>query len=54
MQIQVFDVCGKQLLSLQQEASATKLNIQGLSAGTYLLQLTAANGQVVKKKFVKQ
>ena len=54
MHIQLFDVCGKQLLSLQQEASATTLDIQGLSAGTYLLQLTAASGQVVKKKFVKQ
>lgn len=54
MHIQLFDVCGKQLLSLQQEASATTLDIQSLSAGTYLLQLTAASGQVVKKKFVKQ
>jgi hypothetical protein len=54
MHIQLFDVCGKQLLSLQQEASATQLDIQGISAGTYLLQLTNANGQVVKKKFVKQ
>jgi hypothetical protein len=54
MHIQLFDVCGKQLLSLQQEASATTLDIQGLSAGTYLLQLTDASGQVVKKKFVKQ
>ena len=54
MHIQLFDVCGKQLLSLQQEASAITLDIQGLSAGTYLLQLTDANGQVVKQKFVKQ
>ena len=54
MHIQLFDVCGKQLLSLQQEASATTLDIQSLSAGTYLLQLTDASGQVVKKKFVKQ
>jgi len=54
MHIQLFDVCGKQLLSLQQEASATQLDIQCISAGTYLLQLTDANGQVVKKKFVKQ
>ena len=54
MHIQLFDVCGKQLLSLQQEASAIQLDIQGVCAGTYLLQLTNANGQVVKKKFVKQ
>lgn len=54
MHIQLFDVCGKQLLSLKQEASATTLDIQGLCAGTYLLQLTDASGQVVKKKFVKQ
>ena len=54
MHIQLFDVYGKQLLSLQQEASASQLDIQGICAGTYLLQLTNANGQVVKKKFVKQ
>lgn len=54
MHIQLFDVCGKQLLSLKQEYSATTLDIQGLAAGTYLLQLTDTNGQVVKKKFVKQ
>lgn len=54
MHIQLFDVCGKQLLSLKQENSATTLDIQGLAAGTYLLQLTDTNGQVVKKKFVKQ
>jgi lysyl endopeptidase len=54
MHIQLFDVCGKQLLSLKQEASATTLDIQSLSAGTYLLQLTDASGRVVKKKFVKQ
>lgn len=54
MHIQLFDVCGKQLLSLKQEASATTLDIQGLCAGTYLLQLTDASGRVVKKKFVKQ
>jgi lysyl endopeptidase len=54
MHIQLFDVCGKQLQSLKQEASATKLDIQGLCAGTYLLQLTDASGRVVKQKFVKQ
>ena len=54
MHIQLFDVCGKQLLSLKQENSATTLDIQGFAAGTYLLQLTDTNGQVVKKKFVKQ
>jgi hypothetical protein len=54
MHIQLFDVCGKQLLSLKQEASATTLDIQGLCAGTYLLQLTDASGRVVKQKFVKQ
>jgi hypothetical protein len=54
MHIQLFDVYGKQLLSLQQEASASQLDIQDICAGTYLLQLTNANGQVVKKKFVKQ
>lgn len=54
MHIQLFDVCGKQLLSLKQEASATTLDIQSLSAGTYLLQLTDGSGRVVKKKFVKQ
>jgi lysyl endopeptidase len=54
MHIQLFDVCGKQLLSLKQENSATTLDIQGFAAGTYLLQLTDSNGQVVKKKFVKQ
>jgi hypothetical protein len=36
------------------EASSTQLNIQELSAGTYLLQLNANNGSVVQKKFVKQ
>ncbi|MEY4804027.1 MAG: hypothetical protein RL331_541 [Bacteroidota bacterium] len=54
MHIQLFDVCGKQLLSLKQENSATTLDIQGFASGTYLLQLTDTNGQVVKKKFVKQ
>ncbi len=54
MQISVFDICGKLLLSLTEEASSTELDIEMLSAGTYLLQLTDVNGVMVKKKFMKQ
>jgi NADH dehydrogenase/NADH:ubiquinone oxidoreductase subunit G len=54
MTIQVYDVCGKLLFTREVEASSTQLNIQGLSAGTYLLQLNGNNGTVVQKKFVKQ
>jgi lysyl endopeptidase len=54
MSIQVYDVCGKLLFTREVEASSTQLNIQELSAGTYLLQLNANNGSVVQKKFVKQ
>ena len=54
MSIQVYDVCGKLLFTREVEASSTQLNIQGLSAGTYLLQLNGNNGTVVQKKFVKQ
>ncbi len=54
MSIQVYDVCGKLLFTRELEASSTQLNIQELSAGTYLLQLNANNGSVVQKKFVKQ
>ena len=54
MSIQVYDVCGKLLFTREVEASSTQLNILGLSAGTYLLQLNCNNGTVVQKKFVKQ
>ncbi len=54
MTIQVYDVCGKLLLTREVEASSAQLNIQELSAGTYLLQLNGNNGTVVQKKFVKQ
>ena len=54
MTIQVFDVCGKLLFTREVEASSAQLNIQELSAGTYLLQLNGNNGTVVQKKFVKQ
>jgi hypothetical protein len=54
MSIQVYDVCGKLLFTRKVEASSAQLNIQGLSAGTYLLQLNGNNGTAVQKKFVKQ
>ena len=54
MSIQVYDVCGKLLFTREVEASSAQLNILGLSAGTYLLQLNCNNGTVVQKKFVKQ
>ncbi|MEY4286112.1 MAG: hypothetical protein RL511_185 [Bacteroidota bacterium] len=54
MNIQVYDLCGKLLLFEQSETSAAALNIQAISAGTYILELTNASGVAVKKKFVKQ
>ncbi len=54
MNIQVYDLCGKLLLFEQSETSAAVLNIQAISAGTYILELTNASGVAVKKKFVKQ
>jgi lysyl endopeptidase len=54
MNIHVYDLCGKLLLFEQSETSSAQLNIQAISAGTYILELTNASGEVVKKKFVKQ
>jgi hypothetical protein len=54
MTLQIFDVRGKLLHSKLVNAAATELDIQDLSAGTYLLQLTNASGTTVQKKFVKQ
>ena len=54
MSIQVYDVCGKQLLSKQVESSDTQLDIQALSPGTYLVQLSNSTGSVLQKKFIKQ
>lgn len=54
MNVKVYDLCGKLLIAEQTEASATQLNIQAISAGTYFLQLTNAAGNVMKQQFVKQ
>jgi hypothetical protein len=54
MNIQIYDVCGKLLFSREVEANSTQLNIQDLSAGSYLLQLSNSNGAIVQKKFIKQ
>lgn len=54
MNVKVYDLCGKLLIAEQTEASATQLHIQGISAGTYFLQLTNAAGNVMKQQFVKQ
>jgi hypothetical protein len=54
MTLQIFDIRGKLLHSKLVNAAAAELDIQDLSAGTYLLQLTNASGTTVQKKFVKQ
>lgn len=54
MNVKVYDLCGKLLIAEQTEASATQLNIQAISAGTYFLQLTNDAGNVMKQQFVKQ
>ncbi|MFN5505913.1 MAG: T9SS type A sorting domain-containing protein [Flavobacteriia bacterium] len=54
MNVKVYDLCGKLLIAEQTEASATQLNIQAISAGTYFLQLTNDEGNVMKQQFVKQ
>jgi hypothetical protein len=54
MNVKVYDLCGKMLIAEQTEASATQLNIQAISAGTYFLQLTNDAGNVMKQQFVKQ
>lgn len=54
MTIEVFDVCGKLLLKQQTQGSAAQLDVQALSSGTYLLQLSSNNAGVVQKKFIKQ
>ena len=54
MNVKVYDLCGKLLIAEQTEASATQLNIQAISAGTYFLQLTNDSGNVMKQQFVKQ
>ncbi|MFM7007146.1 MAG: T9SS type A sorting domain-containing protein [Flavobacteriales bacterium] len=54
MTLQIFDIRGKLLHTKLVHAAATELNIQDLSAGTYLLQLTNTSGATVQKKFVKQ
>ncbi len=47
MNVKVYDLCGKLLIAEQTEASATQLNIQAISAGTYFLQLTNDEGNVM-------
>jgi hypothetical protein len=54
VRIQVYDICGKLLLNKEEDSNATQLDIQALSAGTYLLQLSNSSGAVVQQKFVKQ
>jgi len=54
MTVQIFDIRGKLLHTKLVNASATELDIQDLSAGTYLLQLSNTSGTTVQKKFVKQ
>lgn len=54
MTIQVRDVCGKLLLSEQKEALGAELNIQRLSAGTYIIQLVSPEGRTIQKQFIKQ
>ncbi|MBM3916868.1 MAG: T9SS type A sorting domain-containing protein [Sphingomonadales bacterium] len=54
MTIQVRDVCGKLLLSEQKEALGAELNIQRLSAGTYIIQLVCPEGTTIQKQFIKQ
>ncbi|MFM8964344.1 MAG: T9SS type A sorting domain-containing protein, partial [Sphingomonadales bacterium] len=54
MTIQVRDVCGKLLLSEQKEALGAELNIQRLSAGTYIIQLVSPEGTTIQKQFIKQ
>ena len=54
MRIQVYDISGKLLLTKEEDSNATKLDIQALSAGTYLLQLSNSSGAIVQQKFVKQ
>jgi hypothetical protein len=54
MTVQIFDIRGKLLHTKLVNAAATELDIQDLSAGTYLLQLSNTSGTTVQKKFVKQ
>jgi hypothetical protein len=54
VRIQVYDICGKLLLTKEEDSSNAQLDIQALSAGTYLLQLSNSSGAVVQQKFVKQ
>lgn len=52
--VQVLDICGKVLLCKQAEDMGTQLDIQALSAGSYMIQLVSADGAAIQKQFIKQ
>lgn len=54
MTIEVYDICGKLLLTKEINGNATQISVQSFSAGTYLLQLRNAEGSRAQKKFIKQ
>jgi hypothetical protein len=54
LEIEIFNVLGKRVLKQKINQNKTKLNIQNMISGVYLVRLTSKNtGEFVTKKFIK-
>ncbi len=54
LKIEVFDIAGRILKTVETSAYDIEINLSDLNSGIYFLRLASANGEVVTKKVVKQ
>ncbi len=54
IEIQVYDIAGRILKTVETSAYNTEINLSDLISGMYFLRLASANGEVVTRKIVKQ